>query len=375
MKRITMNQYLSYSEVESLQIDPTSKCNLLCPQCARVYQGKVNPFLPLTELTPEDYDKIFTKDFIPQLKTVIFNGNYGDPVATRYIDYVIDKLLQQKMRKMTLFTNGSLKEKSWWKHLGKRFSGTSNHVVFSIDGLENTNAIYRINSNFKKIMENAKAYIQAGGRARWDFIVFEHNFHQLQEAKELAKKMGFEKFLEKYTARFTYGDYKKQEESYTVFNRKGHTVGFLKEPPRRKRTDFENVTKKYGSWSEYINSTPIHCKYKRDRRALFIDFEALVWPCCWLGAPAYFMFLEGKEKKQFDALRKKYGKNFNSLRHYTLEKILSHEWFASDLSQSWKNKIADTNNPKLFICGRTCGADYEFTSGPGYKNTKMHFLY
>ena len=364
--------YLKFSEVRSLQIEPTSKCNLLCPQCERTFNGKINPILPLTELTPEDYDSIFTDNLTSQLKNVIFNGSYGDPVASKYLNYAIDKLLKKQQINITLFTNGSLKNVSWWSDLGNQLSGTNSQVVFSIDGLKDTNAVYRINSNFEKIMENATAYIQSGGRARWDFLVFEHNYHQIEEAKTLAKKMGFEKFLEKKTARFIRGNYTYRRKSDNIFNKKGSVVGLLKEAPNREN-NFEKILKKYGSWDKYVNSTPIHCKYRHNMKALFIDFEAFVWPCCWVGSPTYSIDSENPHKKQFNTLRTRYEKNFNSLRYHTLSEILSHSWFNSDLVQSWENKLTD-KNPKLLICGRTCGSEYEFTSGPGYKNSKMYVL-
>ena len=109
---MAVENYLNFSDVRSLQVEPTSRCNLLCPQCERVANGKINPLLPLTELTPEDYDKIFTNDMTPQLENVIFNGSYGDPVASRHLNYAINKLLSKKMDTITIFTNGSLKSVS-----------------------------------------------------------------------------------------------------------------------------------------------------------------------------------------------------------------------------------------------------------------------
>ena len=363
-----MGKYLDISEIKSLQIEPTSKCNLLCPQCAHTFNGKVNPLLPLTELTPQDYDSIFTDKLTSQLNHVIFNGNYGDPITSNHLNYAIDKLSQKKIS-LTVFTNGSLKSAAWWKDLGSHLAGTGSQVVFSIDGLEDTNHIYRVNSNFKKIMENAGAYIQAGGKARWDFLVFEHNQHQVEEAKALAKKIGFKKFHKKYSARFVEGHYTSRKDSLKIFNKKGNVINHIKEPSHKRR-DFERVLKKYGSWSKYIDDTPIYCKFKEDRKALFIDFEALVWPCCWVGAPIYFTDSNSPQKKQFDMLRKKYKKYFNSLRHYSLTEILSHQWLDRDLVQSWKNKTTDDNS-KLFTCARTCGTDYEFTSAPGGKNSQI----
>ena len=66
--------------------------------------------------------------------------------------------------------------------------------AFSIDGLADTNKLYRIGINHDRVMANAKAFIEAGGKARWKFIVFRHNEHQVEEARELAKDMGFWQF-------------------------------------------------------------------------------------------------------------------------------------------------------------------------------------
>ena len=366
-----MKRYLELSEIKTLQVEPTSLCNLLCPQCERVDKGKVNPLLPLTDLTPEDYDNIFT-DELTCLKCVIFNGSYGDPVATRHLNYAIERIFSKEIDAIKIFTNGSLKKASYWRELGRRFAGTQSEVVFSIDGLEDTNSVYRVNSNFQKIMENASAYIQAGGRARWDFLVFQHNYHQVEAAKALAKKMGFKKFQKKITRRFVQGNYINHMDSDKIFNKQSKPVSVLKPPPGNEK-EFEWIVEKYNSWDKYIDMTPIHCKYRHNMKALFVDFEAFVWPCCWVGAPVYRTNLENPQKKQFDALRNRYGKKFNSLRHHSFSKILSHRWFNSDLVQSWENRTTD-QNPKLFTCGRTCGADYEFTSGPGYKNSEMFVL-
>ena len=50
-------------------------------------------------------------------------------------------------------------------------------VTFGIDGLQDTNHLYRISTNFDKIIKNAKAFIDAGGFAKWHMLVFEHNEH------------------------------------------------------------------------------------------------------------------------------------------------------------------------------------------------------
>ena len=63
-------------------------------------------------------------------------------------------------------------------------------MSFSIDGLEDTNHLYRQDVEWDKIMERAKKFIGAGGRAEWKFIIFRHNQHQVEEARSLSKELG-----------------------------------------------------------------------------------------------------------------------------------------------------------------------------------------
>ena len=39
-------------------------------------------------------------------------------------------------------------------------------------------------------MNAMKWYIKAGGVARWEFLVFKHNQHQIEEARQLANELG-----------------------------------------------------------------------------------------------------------------------------------------------------------------------------------------
>ena len=67
------------------------------------------------------------------------------------------------------------------------------HVRFSVDGLRDTNHLYRRNTDFDVIMRNAQTFID-GGRATWVFIAFQHNEHQIGEAKRTFDKNGISKF-------------------------------------------------------------------------------------------------------------------------------------------------------------------------------------
>jgi MoaA/NifB/PqqE/SkfB family radical SAM enzyme len=91
-------------------------------------------------------------------------------------------------------TNGGVQKPNWWIEIGKLLK-QKGKVVFAIDGLEDTNHIYRINVKWDKILENIKAYISTGASAEWQFIPFKHNDHQVDECRALSKELGFNKFF------------------------------------------------------------------------------------------------------------------------------------------------------------------------------------
>ena len=101
-------------------------------------------------------------------------GNFGDSSKKSTLDDCIDYSIEKGVKEFKMAVNGSARSKSWWCDPAQK----SDLIVvnFSIDGLADTTHLYRVNSNFAKIMENAKAFIDAGGNARWYFIEFEHNY-------------------------------------------------------------------------------------------------------------------------------------------------------------------------------------------------------
>jgi hypothetical protein len=52
------------------------------------------------------------------------------------------------------------------------------NVVWGIDGLEDTNHLYRQDVEWNKVMDRVKWFIDAGGHATWKWIPFLHNKHQ-----------------------------------------------------------------------------------------------------------------------------------------------------------------------------------------------------
>lgn len=353
--------FLDINEIQTIQLDHSSRCNLSCPQCARNINGgkQVNPEMNIGDLSVEDY-KIILEPFDCSKITIFHCGNFGDCLASPTFDETFDYCVSEGVGRIVIVTNGSLRSKKWWRELPKRAGNTRLLVTFSIDGLEDTNHLYRVNSNFNKIMENAQEYIKSGGSARWDFIEFEHNYHEIDRAERLSKELGFDYFNVKYTARFA------ERNKNTIQNKKDKEVKDRKDNPNQK--DIQKITSEYKDFNDYAMRTPISCKYKK-QKTIFIDMNMCLWPCCWHGAPKH-LDLNNIQRQGFEHIFQMYGRDFNSLRKHGW-KVLEHDFFKNYLEMSWSKP--DSKFKRLYTCGRTCGTDFEYSSGYG-KNSNVKRL-
>ena len=163
----------SYELIDEYQIEITSYCNAACPQCPRNQSGgAVNPLLPLEHLDLNLLDKSFPTELVSRIRQIFFCGSYGDPIMhPEFLD--ICEMFRKKNPTVWLYihTNGSVRTPEWWQKLAMIINGYGK-IDFGIDGLSDTNHLYRRNTNFDKIIQNATAYINAGGKAQWNFIVF-----------------------------------------------------------------------------------------------------------------------------------------------------------------------------------------------------------
>ena len=122
-------------------------------------------------------------------------------------------------------------------------------MCFSIDGLEDTNHVYRKNVNWEKLMANVNAFIAAGGSAHWDMLVYKHNQHQVDACEQLARKMGFKWFRAKVSKR-----------------------GFSD------RLEFP-----IGWQTPTVQAGAIKC-HAQAEKSMYIDAQGRLSACCWLGS-------------------------------------------------------------------------------------------
>ncbi|MGH9160518.1 MAG: radical SAM protein [Vicinamibacteraceae bacterium] len=267
-----------YADIRKVHLEITSKCNASCPQCSRNFFGKPFPSFPLTELTLEDIRTIFPEDFVRQLTLMFMSGTYGDAVVARHTLETFEyfRACQPSMR-LGMHTNGSGRNPEWWQ----RLAGVVDYCAFGIDGLADTNYLYRRGTKWEKVIESARAFIGAGGHAEWHFIVFRHNEHQVEQARTLARELGFKEFCVKRTGRFLKGW--KQTPFSPVLDREGRLEYLLEMPesPQYRNQNFLEVYHNRDAGEAHLRETPIDCKVAGSR-SVYVSAEGLVLPCCWM---------------------------------------------------------------------------------------------
>lgn len=180
------------SNIKWLHIEASSKCNAWCPACPRNQNGYgIAPGLVEQDLTTARLQQVL--DQLGPLDGVQFCGNYGDPIACNHLLELIE-LVKPQTNKIQIHTNGSLRSTKWWSELANQLVSHEHDVWFGIDGIGSVHEIYRQATSYSKIIENAQAFIDAGGQATWQFIPYAHNEHQLKDVMRLSRELGFKNF-------------------------------------------------------------------------------------------------------------------------------------------------------------------------------------
>ncbi len=323
-------------------LELTDKCNAACPMCGRTQQAdhcrtdktKVKNI----ELTLNDIRKAFTPELCRQIQQIDLCGGLGDPPAASQCLEICDYLVEQGVT-VTLSTNGSLRSTRWWQSLGEIFKTNDSLVEFHIDGLEDTNHLYRVNTQFRKIIENASHYLQSGAIAEWHFILFKHNQHQVEEAVAQSRRMGFSQFKLIDTVRFG------KEKRFRYQTPTGE-IRYL-EPATinaagwKMSADLDNeddVSRSLKEKSRAAVANGIQCKSAIQNRP-YVVADGSVSACCWV---------QGSEDEKQMYQRAGGRREEHNILQRPLTEILTEEPFASIYQAAWVNG----DNP---VCIRKCG--------------------
>ena len=272
----------------SFHVEPTSKCTLQCSLCDRTWFYEKFKKRLIHEINITDVVK-----FIGSNAEVSLCGNNGDPIYhSKFIK--LCKKLKDNNCKIKITTNGSGRSVNWWKKLNLVLD-KEDILRFSIDGLEDTNHIYRKNAKWKSIMTAIKTFEKRKCKLYWKFIVFKHNEHQIVKANNLCKKLNFDLFeLEKSDRWMGQKDLIPSEKFVDSY--------YLQQ--KRIIAD-RNFT---------VEMSPYCMKNNKPSKNLYIDAEGNFYPCCWIGTYVY----------RYRNIFSPKNNRFN-IKNNTLEKILKNK--------------------------------------------------
>lgn len=336
-----------YQKITTIQIEHSTICNAACPQCSRELKPGDYSWFNQTYIPTEFYETRIPQHAYDDFKTINFCGALGDPcTAPNFLDVVRIVKRKNPQATISIATNGGMKSPKWWSELGTILSN-NDHVIFGIDGLEDTNGIYRINVRWNNLINNLKAFIASGGNAHWQFISFAHNEHQIKEAETFAYSLGVKRFFTLYNNRFL-------TENLMGTSSVGSNGEKLMPPmqEQEKHKLLSQTNPQVTDHQEWVNVAEkgcITCEAK-DRHEAYIDVNTHLLPCCYIAGAVYT-----REPGQgaYDGFYDLYNQHGGDL-----IKLSTHEWddilasgFYKAIEDSWTQKFG---KGRLFVCSAVC---------------------
>lgn len=344
---------INFSQVQSIHIELTDKCQAACPMCARNNSGGSDrPFIKNTEVTFADFKKWFPTTFLSQLNNFYSCGNYGDPVFANDCFEIYEYVRNASPdARLAIHTNGSLRKPTWWTDLAK-VMGKNGEVVFAVDGFKGKHELYRRNTDFDKVIENIKAYVNAGGVAKVDSLVFKHNEHEVDQLEKFLLDIGVQSVNFKSTKRF----YNMTE--FEVFNRKDEYEYSLHpaETSRFKqevKIPLENFLN--NKFIEKVVEQSVITPQCVTKKELYIDSQGNIFPCCWIGSDYLEHPLDEKliihKLRNITVANSKEMMNkitVPNLHAANIEQIMAQEGLWQELESYWQGKN------KCMTCVKSC---------------------
>lgn len=175
----------------SISIEPTTSCNLRCPQCP----SGLRQFTRDTGMLKDDFFKEVINEFAPHLAylTFYFQGEpYLNPTFLDMVKYASSKRIYTATSTNAHYLTPDVAKKTVESGLDR--------LVISIDGAtQETYSSYRIGGRLDKVLEGAKNVVEWKKKLKsktphliFQFLVVKANEHEIPAIKKLAKEIGID---------------------------------------------------------------------------------------------------------------------------------------------------------------------------------------
>ena len=228
---LSLKKVIHWGGPFAVSIEPTTSCNLRCPECPSGLRSFSRP----TGMLDFDHFKIIIDQFTSNLSYLIlyFQGEpFLNPDFCKFIRYASIKKIYTVTSTNAHFLNDDRARETIESGLDK--------IIISIDGTDqDTYEKYRIGGNYNKVLEGIqnlsywkKKLKKQNPIVALQFLVFKFNQQQISEIKELHKKLStdqlylktaqiydFHKGSELIPDNPHYSRYKKENGRYKIKNR------------------------------------------------------------------------------------------------------------------------------------------------------------
>jgi radical SAM protein with 4Fe4S-binding SPASM domain len=185
----TIKKPIQWGMPLSMEIEPTTSCNLRCPQCP----SGLREFTRDTGMLDLELYKKIIDELHPELVWLILYFQ-GEPFLNKsFLEFV--KYAASK----NLYTSTSSNAHYFTDDMAKATVESGlDRLIISIDGTnQETYSKYRKGGQLSKVIEGTENILKwkkelgiQTPHIIWQFIAFKHNEHQIPEIKKLAKEIG-----------------------------------------------------------------------------------------------------------------------------------------------------------------------------------------
>ena len=173
----------------SISFEPTTSCNLRCPECPSGLRAFTRP----TGMLQKNFFRQTIDDIHTELLYLIFYFQ-GEPYLNtdflEMVKYAADKGIYTATSTNAHYLTDEAARKTVESGLDR--------LIISIDGTtQETYKQYRIGGNIEKVMQGAKNIVKWKKELNsktpfvfFQFLVVKHNEHQIEDIKKLAKEIG-----------------------------------------------------------------------------------------------------------------------------------------------------------------------------------------
>ena len=280
----------------SLSIEPTTACNLGCPECPSGLKQFTRPTGKL--------DLDLHKSMIEQVKKSVFYINYyfqGEPfIHPQFLDLI------EEAKKNKIYTATSTNAHFITKEMANKIIDSGlDRLIISIDGLtQETYENYRVNGELNKVIQGTEFLLNAKKEKKsntphliFQFLAVKPNEHEIDDIFKLGAKMGIDEVRIKSAQLY---DYKNgnplmpENEKYSRYKLKKDGTYKLK---------YETGDHCWRMWSSSVftwDGKVVPCCFDKDAKHILGTLEATTFKSIW-------------RSKQYSSFRQAVLTNRNSI--------------------------------------------------------------